>query len=140
MKTMTAALFYESVKKTAACWLWMRGRNGSGYGSVWINGRGFRAHRIAYELTNGPIPQGAHLDHLCRVRHCVNPSHLEAVTQQENILRGTGLAAQNAKKTHCPKGHPLSGDNLYLYDGRRYCRLCHKRHSNAYSKRTRSAK
>lgn len=81
---------------------------------------------MSHELHKGPIPEGLVIDHLCRNRGCVNPDHLEAVTQRENILRGEGLAAANARKTHCPKGHPYSGENLYVVpsSGRRQCRIC----------------
>lgn len=92
------------------------------------------AHRVAYELVVGPIPDGLQLDHLCKVRKCVNPAHLEAVTCGENIRRGdTGKAAAEVQssKTHCPQGHPYSGDNLAHYRGRhgrryRACRICRR--------------
>ena len=132
---MDAEQFYRKVQKTPTCWLWIKGLHEAGYGVVWIDGKNRRAHRVSYEMAKGPIPPGTQLDHLCRVRRCVNPDHLEAVTQRENILRGAGLAAQNSVKTHCPQGHPLSGPNLYLFDGRRYCRTCHKRHADAYAQR-----
>ena len=70
------------------------------------------AHRIGYEQLVGPIPKGLELDHLCRVRHCVNPDHLEPVTHKENTLRGSCPAAVNARKTHCKRGHPLTDDNI----------------------------
>lgn len=79
------------------------------------------AHRFAYELANGPIPDGLEIDHLCRNRKCVNPAHLQAVSHRENMLR--------AAKTHCLNGHPLTGPNVYLRpDGRgRECRECRRR-------------
>jgi hypothetical protein len=81
------------------------------------------AHRWAYEYSIGPIPEHLELDHLCRSRNCVNPEHLEAVTHLENM--GRGISHQKAK-THCPKGHPYSGENLYVApsNGKRYCREC----------------
>jgi hypothetical protein len=82
------------------------------------------AHRIVYMLLVGPIPFGYALDHLCRVRRCVNPAHLEPVTIAENVLRGEGTAARHARQTHCLRGHPLSGDNLVVYGGDRHCRAC----------------
>src|SRR6266576_3456485 len=86
------------------CWPWQANR-GRGYGNVWIAGRMYRAHRVAYELLIGPIPEGLTLDHLCRNRGCVNPAHLEPVTSRENTLRGEGISANNARKTHCKHGH-----------------------------------
>ena len=82
------------------------------------------AHRYSFELSKGLIFDGAQIDHLCKVRHCVNPSHLDAVTPRENTLRGIGISAQNAKKERCMRGHLLSGENLYLHKGKRHCRSC----------------
>ena len=108
------------------CWLWTEGKDGSGYGRFKINGHMVAAHRFAYELLVGSIPQGLELDHLCRVRHCVNTDHLEPVTNHVNVLRGFNNAAQNARKTHCPQGHPYDKENTSLHNGRRYCRTCHR--------------
>ena len=83
-------------------------------------------HRFVYERLVGKIPEGLQIDHLCRVRHCANPAHMEAVTQRENILRGMSPAAENARKTHCPQGHPYEGENLFTYNQGRFrrCRAC----------------
>lgn len=87
------------------------------------------AHRVAYEATVGPIPKGLQVDHLCRNRLCVNPSHLEAVTPAENKRRGFSPPAINARKTHCIHGHELAGANVYYRKdrpGRRQCRECER--------------
>jgi HNH endonuclease len=118
--------FWAQVNKTDSCWLWTGHiATGKGYGRIRVNGEYQKAHRVSYELFVGPIPDGLQLDHLCRVRNCVNPEHLEPVTNRENGLRGTSPIYENLKKTHCSKGHPLSGDNLYpRTDGGRRCRIC----------------
>lgn len=104
------------------CWLWMAWLDRQGYG--WFGDIG--AHRFSWELSNGAaIPDGLQIDHLCFVRNCVNPWHLEAVTPWVNTMRSASWGARNASKTHCPAGHPYSGDNLILEnDGRRKCRSC----------------
>lgn len=106
------------------CWLWVAGTNRKGYGQFWGSRHPVLAHRFAYEILVGPIPLGMTLDHLCRVRHCVNAGHLEPVPNGVNILRGTGIAVLNSKKTHCPQKHPYDAKNTLLYQGRRYCRAC----------------
>lgn len=93
------------------------------------------AHREAYERANGPIPPGLTIDHLCRNRSCVNPEHLEAVTSRENTLRGFGVTAQNARKSHCVKGHPFNETNTYHQAGRRQCRACNAAAAAAYKAR-----
>jgi hypothetical protein len=111
----------------SGCWLWAGTLNRGGYGSFKIDGKTHAMHRLLYEEFRGPIPAGLELDHLCRVRHCVNPQHLEPVTRRENCLRGTSFAAINAAKEACKHGHPYSGDNLYVDgEGRRFCRECRR--------------
>ena len=106
----------------SGCWLWKGSRRAQGYGHFTVKCRQLLAHRVAYELWRGEIPAGFVIDHLCRVRHCVNPDHMEVVTIGENTSRGG-----NALKTHCPKGHPYTKENVYrmkLGKGRGYARRC----------------
>lgn len=105
------------------CILWKRAM-AHGYGAQYIGGKTRYAHIVAYEAKNGKVPHGLELDHLCRNTSCINPDHLEAVTHRINILRGLGPTAENARKTHCFRGHLLEGDNLVLREGMRRCRIC----------------
>ncbi|MEU2992920.1 HNH endonuclease signature motif containing protein [Streptomyces griseoincarnatus] len=107
--------------------------NPGGYGVIKSQGAMHNAHRVAYEVLVGPIPEGMHIDHLCRVRRCVNPHHLEPVTQRENTLRGDGPTAIHALKTHCPQGHPYDEVNTYVCSaGRRHCRKCKREREREY--------
>lgn len=107
------------------CWLWTAALATGGYGLYGVDQRMKLCHRFAYELLVGPIPDGLQIDHLCRNRRCVNPSHLEPVTCRENVLRGMSRAAVNARKTHCPQGHAYDDDNTYITPvGGRNCRAC----------------
>lgn len=117
--------FWTKVQFTGTCWLWTAYRDSYGYGAFYPARRYVAAHRWAYEFCVGPIPVGLELDHLCRVRACVNPEHLEPVTHRVNILRGVSPTAIHARKTHCPQGHPYNEANTYLRPaGNRECRLC----------------
>lgn len=124
------ALFWTKVdaEDGAACWKWKGPLSRLGYAKFWSRYGGrhksWLAHRLAYEWCVGPIPEKMTLDHLCRVRHCVNPAHLEPVTHRENVLRGEGVAAKQARQTHCVRGHELSGDNVRYWKRKRYCRAC----------------
>ena len=109
------------------CWTWLGPRDPAGYGQTPHEGDMFKAHRLAWLVLVGPIKKGFHLDHLCRNRACVRPAHLDPVPQRENTLRGIGPAADNARKTHCPYGHPLSGPNLRITKrGNRECIECRR--------------
>lgn len=125
MKKAVVDRFIDKVspEPNSGCWLWTGSDTGPGYGQFWLNGKGVSAHRFAYELFVGKIPKGLVIDHLCRVGCCVNPVHLEPVTQAENVKRG--LSGQhNRQKTHCPQGHEYSKDNTRIYNGKRHCRVC----------------
>lgn len=126
------------------CWDWPGAiRKEAGYGVVQANldDRGFRtwaAHRAVYTVLVGPVASATELDHLCRNRKCVNPAHLEPVSSRENCLRGVGILAVNAKKTHCKHGHEFTRENTMIVPtvcgtGRK-CRQCYlsaKRRYNA---------
>jgi HNH endonuclease len=123
--------FMRKVQKSDGCWLWTASGNGHGYGQFRHNGTTRAAHRVAYELMIGPIPSGLHIDHLCRVRLCVNPAHLEAVTQRENNCRADA-GKYWAAKTHCPRGHEYSpGNTAVLRSGSRICKVCRRARSQA---------
>jgi len=134
--------FFEKVQvRHVGCWVWTATRIRKGYGHFHTNGGMVTAHRMAYELLTGPIPEGKTLDHLCRNRICVRPDHLEPVDMRTNILRGNGLAAQNARKVSCPVGHQLIGENLYRHkDGRRECLSCRRESLRRAAARQRAKK
>lgn len=119
-QSLMEVLFWSQVEITDDCWLWRGAKTPAGYGQVRQANRQKLVHRVAYEWLVGPIPQGLVLDHLCEIRVCIRPDHLEPVTQQVNIERARG------KLTTCPHGHPLDG---YCRNGtaraaRRYCKTC----------------
>jgi hypothetical protein len=108
------------------CWLFAGSTNQKDYGSIWNSaiGKLQKAHRFMYEALIGEIPEGLVLDHLCGITRCINPDHLEPVTNRENLLRGQGIAASNLRKTHCKHGHPLE-NNVYVFRTSRICKTCH---------------
>ncbi len=116
------SIFDETV---TGCWLWQGHVGNTGYARIRVNGVRKMIHRAAWEEMIGPLSNDDTLDHLCRVRHCWNPAHLEPVDQRTNILRGIGPAAENARKDHCHRGHPFSPENTLNSRGRR-CRACRK--------------
>ena len=127
--------------RTDGCWLWTGNINSAtGYGRLGFGGTNLVAHRVAYELAKGPIPTGLVLDHLCRVRHCVNPDHLEPVTIRENTLRGVGIPAQRARADKCKRGHAYDDANTVIQRGYRLCRKCRNSRNAAHYERLRQAR
>lgn len=138
----TAETFWSFVHKTSSCWFWQGARCGRithKYGSLNWQGRGAKAHRVAWELVNGPIPTGMGVLHRCDVTLCVNPDHLflgdqitnmrDCAAKGRNNIKTISVLANAAQraKTHCPSGHPYSGDNLKIGSrGERLCRACGK--------------
>lgn len=123
------------------CWLWIVNWNTYGYGRLgYAHTKQVFAHRYVYEMLVGQIPDGLTIDHVCRMRACVNPAHLEPVTHSENLRRGLGPSAVNLRKTHCSKGHAFTGDNFKHYEGYgRECRLCRRERQTAYYWKNRDA-
>ena len=117
--------FWTKVEKTPTCWLWTANISTCGYGQFSLKGRLHAAHRIAWALSGNVLAPGRVLDHLCRRKNCVNPDHLEAVTQRENLIRGNGPVATNIRKTKCVHGHAYTQENTVICkDGTRRCRTC----------------
>lgn len=129
--------FFNKIKiDEKGCWIWTDYILNTGYGQFKVNGKQITAHKFIYEHIHGKVQKGLTLDHLCRNRSCANPGHLEVTTYRENLLRGIGLPAINYKKTHCNNGHPLSGENLYIYQGTRNCKICRRKRSLESHRRT----
>lgn len=122
--------FWQFVSKTDGCWMWAGAITLHGYPRFTMRSGQVQAHRLAYEKVVGAIPEGLELDHLCRVRHCVNPDHLEPVTHAENMRRAA------AAVTHCPRGHAYDEANTYHPPkGGRSCRTCTEASRQRYAVR-----
>lgn len=135
--------FWSKVQEDSktGCWRWQAAKT-SGYGSFGVGcHRTALAHRVAYETLIGPVPDGMELDHLCRVRECCNPEHLEPVTHSENCARSPLVGKWKLATTHCPRGHEYNDENTY-YDRRRnkrQCRACGREAQREYQRRKRAA-
>lgn len=130
----------EKVREVeSGCWEWFHYIEPSGYAKLWIDRRAVMAHRFSYEFHIGPIPDGLEIDHLCRVRHCVNPYHLEPVTTAENVRRMTAHRTpyQNLRDA-CPNGHPYDEANTILTKTGRACSICKADANRAYYERNRA--
>lgn len=121
-----AERFWSRVNKTPTCWLWTGYLDRGGYGTIRVPGKRFKVHRFAYEMLASRIPEGYEIDHLCRIRHCVNPEHLEPVTRKENVLRGESPSAKAARQTHCIRGHELLPAGTLSQLPYRVCLQCKK--------------
>jgi len=136
MKPVTERIMAKVVRQPHAtlaepCWVFTGTRTPGGYGRIGVGSKTAGTdytHRVMFRESVGPIPSGYQIDHLCRVRACCNPAHLEAVTRQENIARGD-CGKHTRERTHCPHGHPYDEANTYVWNGMRYCRACHKVHT-----------
>lgn len=122
------------------CWLFTGGLSSHGYATIRLDRHDVLVHRAVYEMLVGKVPEGLVLDHLCRVRHCANPDHLEPVTCRENLMRGATDAARKASWTHCLSGHPFDEVNTARRsDGTRRCRACAREATARYRARRAAA-
>lgn len=130
MNVLDRLVARTEIDNTTGCWIWTGFTNEKGYGRMWVAGKLQRVHRLSWLEHGHQIGQGERLDHLCRNRACWNPAHLEPVTNRENILRGEGPTAANARKTHCAHGHALVEGNIRQRGGdrahHRECLTCRR--------------
>jgi hypothetical protein len=119
------ARLLSNIKKSGSCWEWQLRLDKDGYGDVKIKRRVYKAHRASYELFCSFIPRQLVTDHLCRNRCCINPKHIEPVTNRENMFRGNNQVVRQAAQTHCINGHLLTAGNIYSYPKKpRMCKTC----------------
>jgi len=120
--------FWDKVETTNSCWNWKGCLNNAGYGMFRVNGKNYSPHRFSFETFIHKIPENMIIDHLCKNRSCVNPAHLDFVTNQENIRRGKNY---QSKQTHCKRGHEFNAINSRLsIDGKRVCKICRNDNQN----------
>ena len=127
--------FWPHVNKTGSCWLWEGRRTPNGYGRFnATHSKAVMAHRFAYELLRGPIPDGTQLDHLCLVILCVNPGHLEIVTPLENVTRSSAPSAVVRRSGYCTRHHKYTPENTYTNPttGKKVCRICRQEYEKRH--------
>lgn len=122
-------ILFKTMRNGRGCWIWQGETIERGYGRVRVNGRKQLVHRVVFEYFNGTIPEGLVLDHTCRTQLCVNPAHLEPVTQAENVRRGYEA---RGLPTMCKNGHSYTEGNTYMHEGKRICRTCNNAASRLY--------
>lgn len=126
--------FFNKVNKTEACWFWLAAKDGVGYGISTANGKTLRAHRVSWLIAYGELPKGKDLHHICENKDCVNPRHLTPLDHAYHLkLTEKNPTTINSKKTHCLRGHSLSGNNLVankLKWGKRICKTCDRTRRN----------
>jgi hypothetical protein len=137
INTWPNRLFAQLIIHPSGCVLWTGHVDSRGYGSISVGNKDRGVHRVVYELFAGPIPEGLHIDHLCRVKLCANAAHLEPVTCRENLLRGVSFSAVNAAKDRCDNGHLFDDANTYRRpsNGHRECRACNRAAVHRYKAR-----
>lgn len=136
MNAASIARFWSHVDKgePTACWLWKLSvtLKRGGYGQFRCEGKTLRAHKVAYELAVGPVPDGLVLDHICRNPRCVNPAHLDPVPHAENTRRGMAPSAVSKRTNRCARGHGFTAASTYIRpSGKRECRVCTNDAQNA---------
>jgi hypothetical protein len=127
----------ERIDDSGECWLWQGHTSADGYAFFSVNGRNTAVHRVSYEAFVAPMPDGLEIDHLCRVRSCVNPSHLEAVTHRVNMQRRVYTPELRAQ---CRNGHLYDEQNTLTNSGRRRCRACHVEAMRRYRQKARASR
>lgn len=119
------------------CWEWLGSCAGNGYGQVYMSNKHWKTHRLSYLFYYGYLDSELTIDHLCRNKKCVNPTHLELVTQRINNLRSDNITAINSRKTHCKRGHEFNETNTRIWKGGRFCRKCVRLHGRNHYRKNR---
>lgn len=134
-KTKTIQDHIDNIIKDNGCWIWQGSVDSRGYGQLKSQGITWRAHRFFYVSLVNKIPPNYQIDHLCKNKLCVNPEHLEPVTQFENMKR-SGVWEKNKGRSHCPKGHEYTPENI-ANTKRLTCLQCKREYNREYMKKKR---